>query len=185
MTDIKTRRLAGIKKEIFEDQLKAAGIPAKHYCRRSFATWDVLLPSEELVTKLAGENITSKYFRIQPEYLGRRRIKITVCNVPIQLNEEVLAAYLSNYGEIDVTKAKSNNGTAHGDYLFTMCLDRVGFMAIPHTLDYESQVMTVVVEGRKPQAGTASNWDISQNPALKRPPKQQHRQQQRRRPQRQ
>ena len=42
MTDLKTRRLAGIKKETFEDLLKAAGIPAKYYCRRSFATWDVL-----------------------------------------------------------------------------------------------------------------------------------------------
>ena len=127
-TDLKTRRLAGIKKkETFEELLKAAGIPAKYYCRRSFATWDILLPSEELATKLAGDNVTSKYFRLQPEYLGRRRIKITVCNVPIQLNEEVLAAFLSTYGDIEeVTKAKSPNGTAHGDYLFTVCLDRGG-----------------------------------------------------------
>ena len=137
VTDLKTRRLAGIKKETFEDLLKAAGIPAKYYCRRSFATWDVLLHTEEFGTKLAGDNITSKYFRLQPEYLGRCRIKIPVCNVPIELNEEVLAAFLSNYGDIeDVTKAKSPNGTAHGDYLFTMCLDRGGFMAIPHTVDY-------------------------------------------------
>ena len=49
-----------------------------------------------------------------------------MCNVPIQLNEEVLAAFLSTYGDIEeVTKAKSPSGTAHGDYLFTMCLDRV------------------------------------------------------------
>ena len=81
-----------------------------------------------------------------------------MCNVPIQLNEEVLAAYLSNYGDIeDIIKAKSTNGTAHGDYIFTMYLDRRGFMAIPHTLDYEGQVMTVVVEGRKPQC-----WNCKQ-----------------------
>ena len=81
-----------------------------------------------------------------------------MCNVPIQLNEEVLAAYLSGYGDIEeVVKAKSVNGTAHGNYIFTMCLDRGGFMAIPHTLDYESQVMTVVVEGRKPQC-----WNCKQ-----------------------
>ena len=152
VTDSKTRRLAGIKKETFEELLKTASIPAKYYCRRSFATWDVLLPSEELATKLVGENVTSKYFRLQPEYLGRRRIKITVGNVLIQLNEEVQAAFLSTYGDIEeVTKAKSPNETAHGDYLFTICLDRGGFMAIPHTVDYENQVMKVVVEGRKPQ----------------------------------
>ena len=137
VTDSKIRRLAGIKKEIFEELLKAAGIPAKYYCRRSFATWDVLLPTEELAKKLTGDNITSKYFRLQPEYLGRRRIKITVCNDPIELNEEVLAAFLSNYGDIeDVAKAKSPSGTAHGDYLFTMGLNRGGgVMAIPHTVE--------------------------------------------------
>ena len=90
--------------------------------------------------------------------MGRRRIRITVCNVPIQLNEEVLAAYLCEYGDIeDITKAKSNNGTAHGDYNFTMCLYRGGLTAIPHTLEYESQVMIVVVEGRKPQC-----WNCKQ-----------------------
>ena len=67
ITDLKTRRLAGIRKETFEDLLKAAGIPAKYYCRRSFATWDVLLLSQDLAAKLAGESIDSKYFRLQPE----------------------------------------------------------------------------------------------------------------------
>ena len=32
-----------------------------------------------------------------------------------------------------------------------MSLNREGFQAIPHTLDYEAQVMMVVVEGRRPQ----------------------------------
>ena len=90
--------------------------------------------------------------------MGRRKIRITVCNVPIQLNEEVLAAYLVKHGEIeDITKAKSVNGTAHGDYIFTMCLDRGGFTAIPHVIEYEHQIMTVVVEGRKPQC-----WNCKQ-----------------------
>ena len=48
----------------------------------------------------------------------------------------------------------SSSGTAHGDYFFTMCLDRGGFQATPHTLEYESQIMTVIVEGRKPQFWT-------------------------------
>ena len=158
VTDLRTRRLAGIKKDVFEELLRAADIPAKYYCQRSFATWDVLLPSEEQAAKLAGGNITSKYFRLQPEYMGRRRIKITVCNVPIALNEEALAAYLIKYGNIEaINKAKSTNGTAHGDYVFTMCLDREGFTAIPHTISYEDRAMTVVVEGRKPQC-----WNCKQ-----------------------
>ena len=158
ITDLKTRRLAGIKKETFEELLKGAGIPAKYYCRCSFATWDVLLPSQELAAKLAGESINSKFFRLQPEYMGRRRIRVTVCNVPIELNEEVLAAYLCKHGDIEnIIKAKSSTGTAHGDYVFTMCLDRGGFGTIPHTIENETQVMTVVVEGRKPQC-----WNCKQ-----------------------
>ena len=90
--------------------------------------------------------------------MGRRRIKVTICNVPIQLNEEVLAAFLTILGDIEnIEKCKSANGTAHGDYIFTMCLDRGGFTAIPHVLEYENQVMTVVVEGRKPQC-----WNCKQ-----------------------
>ena len=55
ITEVRTRRLAGIKKDTFEELLRAANIPAKYYCRRSFATWDVLMPSEEQAAKLAGE----------------------------------------------------------------------------------------------------------------------------------
>ena len=75
-----------------------------------------------------------------------------MCNVPIQLNGDVLAAYLSEYGDIEeITTSKSSSGTAHGDYVVTKSLDRKGFQAIPQTLDYEEQTMMVVVEGRKPQ----------------------------------
>ena len=73
ITDLKTRRLAGIKKETFEELLKTSGIPARYFCRRSFATWDVLLPTEDLAKKLAGSNISPKYYRLQPEYKGHRK----------------------------------------------------------------------------------------------------------------
>ena len=54
ITDIKTRRLAGIKKDKFDELLKAAGILARYFCRRSFTTWDILLPSQELATNWPG-----------------------------------------------------------------------------------------------------------------------------------
>ena len=38
VTDLKTRRLAGIKKEAFEEVLRTVGIPCRYFCRRSFAT---------------------------------------------------------------------------------------------------------------------------------------------------
>ena len=151
VTDIKTKRLAGIKKETFEDLLKTANIPGKYFYRRSFATWDVLLPSEEAAKKLAGGNITTRFFRLQPEYRGKRRIRVTVCNVSMQLSGDVLAAYLSIYGGVEqVTQVTSTQGTAYGDYVFVMCLDRGGFNNIPHKIKYRDTTMTVIVEGRKP-----------------------------------
>ena len=151
ITDLKTRRLTGLKKETFEEIIKTASIPGKYFYRRSFATWDVLLPSKEIAKKLATKNITTKYFRRQPEYRGKRRIEVTVCNVSMQLNGEVLAAYLSFYGAIeDFSLITSAHGTAYGDYTFTMILDRRGFNAIPHTISYRDTTITVMIEGWKP-----------------------------------
>ena len=145
ITEIKTRRQAGIKKETFEKLLRAAGIPGKYFCRRSFATRDVQLLSEELTVKLAGNNITSKYLRLQAEYMGRRRIKVTVCNVPIQLSGDAIAAFLTEYGGVDVVKAKSTNGTAHGDCYFTIC-------GVPVDATYPRlRKSNDDVEGKKPQ----------------------------------
>ena len=147
--DIKTKRLAGIKKETFKDLLK--NIPGKYFCRRSFATWDVLPPSEEVAKRLAGGNITTRFFQLQPEYRGKRRIQVTVCNVSMQLSGDVLAAYLSIYGGVEqVTQVTSTRGTAYGDYVFVMCLDRRGFNNIPPKIRYRDQTMTVIVERRKP-----------------------------------
>ena len=128
VTDLQTKTLAGLKKETFEGILKTANIPSKYFYRRSFATWDVLLPSEEAPKKLASGNSTTRFFRLQPEYRGKCRIKVTVCNVSMQLSGDVLAVYLSiTDGVEQVTKKTSNNGTAYSDYAFIMCLDRGGF----------------------------------------------------------
>ena len=127
VTDLKSRRLVGLKKEGFEDLIRKAGVPCQYFCRRSFATWDVLLPSSEQAAKFASGNVTTKFFRRQPEYLGTRRIRVTVCNVPVFITGEVLAAFLSAYGRVEeITLLKSVAGTAYGDYVFRMCLTRRG-----------------------------------------------------------
>ena len=52
VTDLRTRRLVELKKESFEDLLKTAYIPGRYFCCRSFATWDVLLPTEDIAKKI-------------------------------------------------------------------------------------------------------------------------------------
>ena len=59
VSDLKTKRLVGLKKETFEELLRKAGIPCQYFCRKSFVTWDVLLPTEEQAAKLATNNITT------------------------------------------------------------------------------------------------------------------------------
>ena len=152
VSDLKSKRLVGLKKETFEELLRKAGIPCQYFCRKSFATLDVLLPTEDQAAKLAANNITTKYFRLQPEYRGTRRLRVTICNVPAHITGEVLAAYLSSYGQVEeFNLLRSPAGTAYGDYAFRLCLTRDGFKAIPETLISGDRQMIVMVEGRRPR----------------------------------
>ena len=122
ISDIKTKRLVGLKKESFKEILRKAGIPCQYFRRRSFATWDVLLPTEEQAAKAAANNITMKHFRLQPEYKGTCRLRVTVCNVLAYITGEVLAAYLSAFGKVEeINLLRSPAGTAYGDYTFRLC----------------------------------------------------------------
>ena len=151
-TDLKTRRLVGLKKENFEDLLRTSGVPCQYFCRRSFATWDVLMPTEEQATRVAANNIVTKFFRLQPEYMGTHRIRVTVCNVLAFITGEVLGSFLSAYGRVEeVNLLRSSAGTVYGDYMFRLCLTREGFQAIPEIITNRDRQMMVVVEGRQPR----------------------------------
>ena len=91
VVDIRTRRFAGLKKDYFEDLMHTSGIPVQYFCRRSFEIWDVLLPTKEQAAKLAESCVNTKFFRLQSEYMGTRRIRVTVCNVPANPPGEVVA----------------------------------------------------------------------------------------------
>ena len=67
-------------------------------------------------------------------------------SVPVQLNGDVIAAYVSAYNNVkEMTMVHSVDGTAHGDFVLDICLNREGFQAIPHILIYQDQQMMVVV----------------------------------------
>ena len=97
ISDIKTKKLVSLKKETFEELLRKAGIPYQYFCRKGFATWVVLLPTEEEAAKTAKSNIMTKNFMLQPEYKGTLRVRVTICNVPAYITGEVLASYLSAF----------------------------------------------------------------------------------------
>ena len=81
-------------------------------------------------------------------------IKVTTCNVPIEINRDVLAAYFSEYGGVEnLITVNKWDGTR---WLFCYHMPRERFQTIPHTIDYEDQVMMVVFEGRMPQCWTCT-----------------------------
>ena len=152
VSDLKTKRFVGLNKDSFEELLRKSGIPCQYFCRKSFATWDVLLPTEQQAAKTAEKDIITKHFRLQPEYQGTRRLRVTVCNVPAIITGEVLAAYLSAFGQVEeFNLLRSPAGTAYGVYAFRLCLTRDGFKAIPETLICGDRQMIVLVEGRRPR----------------------------------
>ena len=63
-----------------------------------------------------------------------------MCSVPVQLNGDVIAAYMSAYGNVkEETIVRSADGTAHGDFVLDICLNKESFQAIPHILIYQVQ----------------------------------------------
>ena len=113
VVDIKTRIFADLKKDTFEELMCTEGIPGQYFCRRSFATWDVLLPTKELGARLAESRVTTKFFRFQPEYMGTRRIRVVVCNIPANLPGEVVTSYLNAFCRVEeMAQLRSTAGAA-------------------------------------------------------------------------
>ena len=90
--DIKMKRFVGLKKDTFEELMHTESMQEWYFCRQSFATWDVLLPTKELAAKLAESWINTKFFQLQPEYMGTRRIHVMICNVSANLPGEVVVS---------------------------------------------------------------------------------------------
>ena len=119
---------------------------------KKFCDMGCSLPTEKQAAKTAETDIITKHFRLQPEYKGTRRLRVTVCNVPAIITGEVLATYLRAYGHVEEFKLlRSPAGTAYGDYAFRLCMTRDGFKAIPETLICGDRKMMVMVEGRRPR----------------------------------
>ena len=157
VTDLKTKRVTGLKKEAFKE-LQTAGIPYQYFSRRNYVTWDILLPTVEQVARTATTNIMTKYFHLQLENMGTRRFRVTICNVLVFLTGEVLASFQSAYGRVEeVFQLRSANGTAFGDYTFKICLTREGFQAIPESIISWDKQMMVIVEDR-----TLHCWNCKQ-----------------------
>ena len=95
----------------------------------------------------------TKFFRVDPEFMSTKRVRVRVCNVPAFLIDEILASFLSAYGRVDdVSKQRSAAGTSHGNNVFRICLTKEGF---PDTILSRERQIVVVVECRQSRCW---NW---------------------------
>jgi len=150
-TNATTRRLIGVRKEEMIDALIENNIPAKCIYQRSFGTWDVLLPTNEDAVRRSTKDVTFNNIRLQPEYLGCRRTKVTVYGIPLTLSPKHVAAFLSTYGDLESSNPLyGKSGIQIPEYVFRMKLNREGFDNIPDDIMFLDHKIMIVVEGRKP-----------------------------------
>ena len=85
---------------------------------------NILLPSKVAV-KLTSKNIITKNYQRQTEYMGMRRTKIVIYNVPGNLSGDYLTSILSIYGQVEeVTPLRGGTGMANRDYAFILRLKK-------------------------------------------------------------
>ena len=77
---------------------------------------------------LTQSNIVTKHNKLQSEYMGTRRIKVTVSNVLVALPGHVLVPFLSRFGRVeDYDAVQGAVDVMIEDYSFLVCLKREGF----------------------------------------------------------
>ena len=59
--DLRSKRLASLKKKAFLELLRSFRAPCWYYSRQSYATWDIQLPTETEAKKYAAKNIVIKF----------------------------------------------------------------------------------------------------------------------------
>lgn len=98
---------------------------------------------------LAGSLLIKKPVRLQTEYMGIRKTRVTLHGVFMNLTEEQLGILFSKFGEVGMSQTQLQNCIATGDYVLQITISRKNFMAIPDIISCCSRNIFVIVEGRR------------------------------------
>lgn len=83
--------------------------------------WNILLATEQ---KLAWSVLAARLVRLQVEYMGTRRTKITVHGVPVDISEDCVGSFFAKYGQVEVCAINSKCGIVTGDIELHVILTR-------------------------------------------------------------
>lgn len=103
---VTTRCLKGVSGETMEEAVKSIQIKPKFHAKRSNTMWVITLPNEKEAEMLAGSVLMSKLVRLQSEYMGTWRTRITLHGVPMDFTEEQLGVFFFRYGQVEDVLAR-------------------------------------------------------------------------------
>lgn len=122
-TNVKAQKFIRVSRETMEEALKSLNIVPKVKARRSNAMWDILQATEQEAKQLARSILKSKAVRLQTEYMGTRKSKITIHRVPIDISKDRMGAFFSKYGQVDdVSTVISKSSIVIGDFVLQVTL---------------------------------------------------------------
>ena len=148
---LKLKRVVNVTREIMEQQVRSCGVPALSVTRRGYGLWDVLMATEEEAAKVWAGDHTTQLYRLQPEYMGKRRTTITIHNVPHEATEREIGAFFSFYGDVEeVCQHVGKTGLRFGDYTLKLSVTQEKYFKLPDTVRCDGRELQVAVAGRVP-----------------------------------
>ena len=111
--------------------------------RPGYAIWDVLVPTKKQAQKLAEKYTVIKFFRLQPEYMGSWRMKVTIC-----ISSNFPAAYQSKYGRVEEVSTVNGNTGPFAEITPSPSVFKGGIS--PQYLTFGDGQPLVIMEGRQP-----------------------------------
>lgn len=100
-TDLKTRKLIGVSRDVMEEFLKSLNIGANELAHRSNSLRNILLAMKEAAKSLAVIILTAKLLRLQTKYMGTQKAWITLLKVPMYITEDNLWVFFVEYREVE------------------------------------------------------------------------------------
>lgn len=85
-SDDKNKGLISVNKDKFLTMFIETNIPATYAVRRSYAMWNILLPTAEEAEKVARTDVVWKGIWYKPEYLERRKTVVFALGIASQRN---------------------------------------------------------------------------------------------------
>lgn len=89
-TDVKRRKLIGVRRDVIEESLMSFNIGAKVLTHRSNDMWVLLLVTEETAKSLTGNILTTKSVRLQTEYTGTYEKMAKLCAGGVSISQHTL-----------------------------------------------------------------------------------------------